>query len=54
MKGLIIDVRGNPGGLLLSVQEILDTLVTSQKPYYQIQQRGWMVRSYPTTQPGEK
>ncbi|MBU5212156.1 MULTISPECIES: S41 family peptidase [Heyndrickxia] len=39
MKGLIIDVRGNPGGLLLSVQEILDTLVTSQKPYYQIQQR---------------
>lgn len=39
MDGLIIDVRGNPGGLLVSVEEILSVLVTNQKPSYQIQQR---------------
>ncbi|GIN85296.1 peptidase S41 [Heyndrickxia sporothermodurans] len=39
MDGLIIDVRGNPGGLLLSVEQILNVLVTNQKPYVQIQQR---------------
>ncbi|MGE8206943.1 S41 family peptidase [Heyndrickxia sp. NPDC080065] len=39
MDGLIIDVRGNPGGFLLSVQKILDVLVTNHKPYFQIQQR---------------
>jgi carboxyl-terminal processing protease len=39
MSGLIIDVRGNPGGLLDSVEEILKELVTEKKPLYQIEQR---------------
>lgn len=37
--GLVIDVRGNPGGLLTSVEEILKEFVTKEKPYVQIQQR---------------
>ncbi|WP_066387437.1 S41 family peptidase [Neobacillus mesonae] len=39
IKGLIIDVRGNPGGLLISVEEILKELVPKDKPYVQIQER---------------
>lgn len=39
IKGLILDVRGNPGGLLSSVEEILKEFVPSDKPYVQIQQR---------------
>ncbi|MEH7108072.1 S41 family peptidase [Bacillus sp. JJ1764] len=39
IKGLIIDVRGNPGGLLSSVEEILKEFVPNDKPYVQIQQR---------------
>lgn len=39
MQGLIIDVRGNPGGLLTSVEEILKEFVTKDKPYIQIEQR---------------
>jgi carboxyl-terminal processing protease len=39
MSGLVIDVRGNPGGLLDSVEEILKELVTENKPLYQIEQR---------------
>ncbi|MEH7235846.1 S41 family peptidase [Bacillus sp. JJ1562] len=39
MEGLIIDVRGNPGGLLESVEEILKQLVTKDKPYVQIENR---------------
>lgn len=39
MEGLIIDVRGNPGGLLESVEEILKQLVTKEKPYVQIENR---------------
>ncbi|WP_174728805.1 S41 family peptidase [Mesobacillus harenae] len=39
IEGLVIDVRGNPGGLLLSVEEILKELVTEKKPYVQIQER---------------
>ncbi|MCA1040446.1 peptidoglycan-binding protein [Bacillus infantis] len=39
LDGLIIDVRGNPGGLLSSVEEILKGLVTKEKPYVQIQKR---------------
>ncbi|PLR91931.1 S41 family peptidase [Bacillus sp. T33-2] len=39
IDGLIIDVRGNPGGLLPSVDEILKELVTDKKPIYQIEQR---------------
>jgi carboxyl-terminal processing protease len=39
MDGLILDVRGNPGGLLTSVEKILKELVTDDKPYVQIEQR---------------
>ncbi|THE12447.1 PDZ domain-containing protein [Bacillus timonensis] len=39
IEGLIIDVRGNPGGLLESVEEILKQLVTKEKPYVQIENR---------------
>ena len=39
IQALIIDVRGNPGGLLTSVEEILQELVSNKKPYVQIEQR---------------
>ncbi|WP_066065487.1 S41 family peptidase [Neobacillus soli] len=39
IKGLIIDVRGNPGGLLDSVDEILKEFVPKDKPFVQIQMR---------------
>lgn len=39
VDGLIIDVRGNPGGLLTSVEEILKEFVSKEKPYVQIQKR---------------
>ncbi|NMD68853.1 PDZ domain-containing protein [Bacillus sp. DNRA2] len=39
IDGLILDVRGNPGGLLVSVEQILRELVTDKKPYVQIEQR---------------
>ncbi|HLR81475.1 MAG TPA: S41 family peptidase [Bacillota bacterium] len=37
MDGLIIDVRGNPGGLLNSVEEILEHFIPSDIPYIQIE-----------------
>lgn len=39
MEGLILDVRGNPGGRLDSVEEILKEFVTKDKPYVQIEER---------------
>ena len=39
IEGLVIDVRGNPGGLLKSVDQILQEFVTEKKPYVQIQER---------------
>ncbi|MBA4537540.1 peptidoglycan-binding protein [Bacillus aquiflavi] len=39
IDGLLIDVRGNPGGLLSSVEEILKELVTDSKPYVQTETR---------------
>ncbi|PLT32590.1 S41 family peptidase [Bacillus sp. V5-8f] len=39
IDGLVIDVRGNPGGLLSSVEEILGEFITKDKPYLQIAQR---------------
>jgi carboxyl-terminal processing protease len=49
IKGLIIDVRGNPGGLLDSVDEILKEFVTKDKPIVQIQQRNGETRRYFST-----
>jgi carboxyl-terminal processing protease len=47
VKGLVIDVRGNPGGLLSSVEQILQEFVTSKKPYIQIQERsGEVMKSF--------
>ncbi|WAA12001.1 S41 family peptidase [Fervidibacillus halotolerans] len=37
IDGLIIDVRGNPGGLLSTVEEIVQHIVTNQKPFVQIE-----------------
>ncbi|NRD76664.1 PDZ domain-containing protein [Bacillus sp. BRMEA1] len=39
IKGLILDVRGNPGGYLDSVGEILKEFVPKNKPYVQIEKR---------------
>lgn len=39
IDGLILDVRGNPGGYLQSVENILKELVTEEKPYVQIEER---------------
>lgn len=39
MDGLIIDVRGNPGGYLTAVQHIADDLISSGKPIVQIEDR---------------
>nr|WP_275695675.1 S41 family peptidase [Fredinandcohnia sp. SECRCQ15] len=39
MEGLVIDVRGNPGGLLESVEDILKQFITKDKPYVQIENR---------------
>ncbi|RCW67078.1 S41 family peptidase [Saliterribacillus persicus] len=37
IDGLVIDVRGNPGGLLPSVEEILKNFVPKDTPYIQIE-----------------
>lgn len=39
VAGIIIDVRGNPGGLLSAVEKMIQPLVTAEKPYVQIQER---------------
>ena len=39
IEGLVIDVRGNPGGLLESVEDILKEFVSNEKPYMQIEKR---------------
>lgn len=39
IDGLIIDVRGNPGGYLTAVQHIADDLISSSKPIVQIEDR---------------
>ncbi|MEW9502130.1 S41 family peptidase [Jeotgalibacillus marinus] len=39
IDGLILDVRGNPGGLLSSVEEIMYQFVTDKKPFMHIEER---------------
>mgnify|MGYP001953890948 CR=1 FL=1 len=46
LEGLVIDVRGNPGGYLVSVEEILKELVTDDKPYIQIAKRNGEKQRY--------
>ncbi|MFT8320811.1 MAG: S41 family peptidase [Bacillus sp. (in: firmicutes)] len=46
ISGLVLDVRGNPGGLLSSVNSILEEFVTEQKPYVQIEHRDGQKETY--------
>lgn len=39
INGLVIDVRGNPGGYLNSVEDILKLFVTDKKPMVQVEDR---------------
>lgn len=54
IDGLVIDVRGNPGGLLDSVEEILEHLVTKDKPYIQIEDRAGNKETFHTSLTEEK
>jgi len=46
ISGLVIDVRGNPGGYLESVQDILKQLVTDKEPILQIEDRNGKKQKY--------
>ncbi|MFP9036060.1 S41 family peptidase, partial [Enterococcus faecalis] len=46
IEGLVIDVRGNPGGYLQSVEEILKHFVTKDQPYIQIAERNGDKKRY--------
>ncbi|EKN71382.1 carboxyl-terminal protease [Neobacillus bataviensis LMG 21833] len=49
IKGLILDVRGNPGGFLDSVGDILKEFVPKDKPYVQIEGRNGKKERYFST-----
>ncbi len=47
IEGLVIDVRGNPGGLLTAVEKILKNFIPDDIPYVQIEdQNGQVSKSY--------
>lgn len=46
MKGLVIDVRGNPGGYLESVEQMLKLFIPKDKPYVQIEDRNGEKQRY--------
>ena len=46
IKGLVLDVRGNPGGYLQSVEDILKHFVTKDHPYIQIAERNRNKKQY--------
>lgn len=46
IDGLVIDVRGNPGGYLGSVTQIADELVPNDKPIVQVEDRNGHVKRY--------
>lgn len=54
MDGLVIDVRGNPGGLLSSVQEIVSELITKDKPFLKIEERTGEIQAFYTDLKEEK
>ncbi|WP_338471803.1 S41 family peptidase [Niallia sp. XMNu-256] len=54
VEGLVIDVRGNPGGLLESVEDILKEFVSKDKPYLQIEKRNGERDPFYTTLDKEK
>ncbi|MRG84759.1 S41 family peptidase [Salinibacillus xinjiangensis] len=50
IEGLIIDVRGNPGGLFTSVEKILENFIPEDQPYVMIQEKnGEKIRYYSGT-----
>jgi carboxyl-terminal processing protease len=49
IEGLVIDVRGNPGGFLKSVEDILRELVTDEKPFVQTESRDGDKKRYFST-----
>lgn len=49
IDGLVLDVRGNPGGYLQSVEEILKQFVTKDHPYIQIEERNGNKKRYFST-----
>ncbi|MFD2638984.1 S41 family peptidase [Piscibacillus salipiscarius] len=54
IDGLVIDVRGNPGGLLNSVQEILGNFLPKDEPFMQVSMRDGDPQPYYLKQSGEK
>lgn len=49
IDGLVLDVRGNPGGYLTSVEDILAELIPKDKPYVQIEDRNGEKKPYYTS-----
>jgi carboxyl-terminal processing protease len=54
IDGLVIDVRGNPGGFLQSVEDILKQFITKEKPYVQLVDRNGHKQKFFTTLKEEK
>ncbi|WP_416828604.1 S41 family peptidase [Ectobacillus polymachus] len=44
INGLVIDVRGNPGGYLNSVEDILKLFITDNKPMVQVEDRNGKIQ----------
>ncbi|MCP6682218.1 carboxy-terminal processing protease CtpB [Bacillus nakamurai] len=49
IEGLVLDVRGNPGGYLQSVEQILKHFITKDMPYIQIAERDGDKKQYFST-----
>lgn len=54
IDGLVIDVRGNPGGLLNSVQEILGNFLPKEDPFMQVSVREGDPQPYYLNESGNK
>ncbi len=54
IDGLIIDVRGNPGGLLQSVQQIAGMLVPNEKPLFQVEKKDGHIEQFYSGQDKKK
>ncbi|QSS99597.1 PDZ domain-containing protein [Pontibacillus sp. ALD_SL1] len=54
IEGLVIDVRGNPGGLFTSVQEILKNFIPKDKPMVQVENSEGQKERYFTEREGKK
>jgi carboxyl-terminal processing protease len=46
IDGLVLDVRGNPGGYLQSVEEIMKHFITKDQPYIQIAERNGKTKKF--------